>query len=79
MATRRCGDCKHFVVDGVASASSEGVCLAHIGDDDMPDVANVYADATNCKEFEELKRVHTDHSEFTWQKDQRAMRGFTEK
>ena len=76
---RRCGDCKHFVVDGANSAASEGVCMAKIGDDFMPEIADVYNNADKCEKFEELERVRTDHSEFTWEPGQRAMAGFDEK
>ena len=80
MAKRRCGDCKGFIVDGANSAASEGICNLIIDDEGMPMIADVYdTRAETCEKFTEQDRIRTDHSEFTWEPTQRAMRGFDEK
>ena len=80
MAKLRCGDCRFFIVDGANSAATEGVCNAIIDGEGMPAIVEVYdTKADNCKKFEEQERIRTDHSEFTWEPTQRAMRGFDEK
>jgi len=80
MATKRCGDCKNFIVDGANSAATEGICNAFIDDEGMPAIADVYdKKAEKCERFTEQDRIRTDHSEFTWEPTQRAMKGFDEK
>jgi hypothetical protein len=49
-------------------------------DEGMPTITNVYdKKAATCEKFEPQERIRTDHSEFTWEPTQRAMRGFDEK
>ncbi len=75
----RHGDCKHFIPDTANMAASEGMCMEMADEDGMPAIVNIFDDATDCKKFEEAKRIKTNTSEFTWDKDVRAVRGFTEK
>jgi hypothetical protein len=80
MANLRCGDCKNFIVDCANSAASEGICNVFLDDEGMPMIVNVYdTKAGKCEKFEAQERIRTDHSEFTWEPTQRAMRGFDEK
>ena len=75
----RHGDCKHFLPDRTNAAAEEGVCLAILDEESMPLIVNVYGDIEGCDKFEALERVRTDHSQFSWQSDVRAGRGFDEK
>ncbi len=75
----RHGDCKHFIPDTANMAASEGMCMEVAGDDGMPEIVNVYEDIKNCKKYEVATRIKTNTSEFTWDKDVRAVRGFDEK
>jgi len=75
----RHGDCKHFVPEGANSASSEGMCLAHMDEEGMPQIVNIFKDVDNCKEYEPAERIRTDHAEFLNISSVRAARGFDEK
>lgn len=80
MAKKRCGDCKHFIVDCANAAASEGICNAVLDDEGMPAIADAYSTKGEiCENFEAMDRIRTDQSEFTWDPTQRAMRGFDEK
>jgi hypothetical protein len=75
----RHGDCKHFIPDTANMAASEGMCMEIAGDDGMPEIVNVFEDIKNCKKYEVAERIKTNTSEFTWDKNVRATRGFDEK
>lgn len=75
----RHGDCKHFIPDTANMAASEGMCMEMADADGMPKIVNVYDDINNCEKYEAAERIKTNTSEFTWDKDVRAVRGFDEK
>ncbi len=75
----RHGDCKHFIPDTANMAASEGMCMEMADEDGMPAIVNVFEDIKGCEKYDEATRIKTDTSEFTWDKDVRAVRGFEEK
>jgi hypothetical protein len=75
----RHGDCKHFIPDTANMAASEGMCMEIAGDDGMPEIVNVFEDIKKCEKYEVAERIKTNTSEFTWDKNVRATRGFDEK
>ncbi len=75
----RHGDCKHYVPEGANMCASEGLCMAHMDEMGMPDIVNLYDDIGDCKDYEALERVRTDHAEFAYGLDVRGVKGFEEK
>ena len=73
------GDCKHFLPETTNVAASEGMCEAKRDEDGLPEFVNMYDDIGDCELYEPAERIRTNSSEFTWDKNVRAARGFDEK
>ncbi|KFD41781.1 hypothetical protein HY02_05565 [Peptococcaceae bacterium SCADC1_2_3] len=81
MAKKRCGDCKKFLPQNTNSAANDSFCLAEeLMVDGLSKETDLYSEiAEKCVYFEELDRVRTNTSEFTWDPQLRSARGFDEK
>ena len=75
----RCGDCKNFLNQSNNSAAEDGYCMSQIQDDGLGLEVSVYAEfPAKCKFFEQIDRLRTDTSEFSWDPSLRTARGFDE-
>ena len=73
----RCGDCSHFNAIG---AQNTGLCRAFLDEDGIPNMADIYMDASECSEFTQQDRIRTRTSEFmSTDRHLRLARGFDEK
>lgn len=79
MAEKLHGHCKYFVTPSSNSAANNGYCNAITDKDGLPLEINIYGNASECAKFEELDRIRTNISEFSWDETVRAQRGFDER